>query len=405
MPEVAPVGLRHRGAGRIRPALGALQQALGALDHPERRVPSLLVVGTNGKGSTAAMLERVLAAHRPDTALYTSPHLVRVEERLRIRGRSVSRSDLEAALERLEPFPDLTYFEALTAASLLLCASSGVRCAVLEAGMGGRWDATRVAASRVAGITNVGTDHGVWLGGDRATIAADKGAALAAAEVAVLGPGVDDRIIPRLGAPRAVPARDLVRLVPLARDRVRAEWDGETVEVDVPLAGRHQLDNLHLALALARAAGLAGLAPALRAQAVAEGLAGVHWPGRLSRHRLQGRQVLLDGAHNLEAAEALAAHLARGRTRYNLLLSCLDDKPVEAMAAALRPWVDRVVVCPLDDDRGMSLDRLTAAMPGATPAEDPWEALDLLPDPVLATGSLRLVGTLLEREQPEEATP
>lgn len=404
MPEVPPIGLRHRAAGRIRPELEALQQALGVLGHPEERVPSVLVVGTNGKGSTATMLERVLAAHRTDTALYTSPHLVRVEERLRIHGRMVTRPELELALGRLDPFPDLTYFEALTAASLLLCASSGVGCAVLEAGMGGRWDATRVAASRVVGLTNVGTDHCAWLGSDRAAIAADKGAALAAAEVAVLGPGVDEGIVPSLGAPRALRASELVRLVPRASGRARAEWDGEEVEVEVPLAGRHQLDNLHLALALARAAALIGLAPALQPHAVVEGLAGVSWPGRLSRHRLQGREVLLDGAHNREAAEALAAHLARGRTRYNLLFSCLDDKPVHAMAAALRPWVGRVAVCPLEDDRGMSLDRLTAAFPDAAPTVDPWRALDLLPDPVLATGSLRLVGALLERVRPEEAT-
>jgi dihydrofolate synthase/folylpolyglutamate synthase len=364
-----------------------------------------LVVGTNGKGSTAMMLERVLAAHRLDTALYTSPHLVRVEERLRIRGRMVTRPELEQGLERLAPFPDLTYFETLTAAALLLCASSGVGCAVLEAGMGGRWDATRVAASRVAGITNVGTDHGSWLGSDRAAIAADKGAALAAADIAVLGPGVDEEIVHCLDAPRAVRARDLVRLVPLAGHRVRAEWDGERVEVDVPLAGRHQLDNLHLALALARAATLAGLCPALRAEAVAEGLARVHWPGRLSRHRLQGREVLLDGAHNREAAEVLASHLAQSPVRYNLLFSCLDDKPVEAMVAALRPMVGQVVFCPLDDDRGMSLDRLVATSPDATAAADPWEALDLLADPVLATGSLRLVGSLLAAADGTEGRP
>jgi dihydrofolate synthase/folylpolyglutamate synthase len=364
----------------------------------------VLVVGTNGKGSTAVMLERVVAAHPASTALYTSPHLVRVEERLRIGGLTVTRPELELALAPLDAHPDLTYFEALTAAALLHCASSGVGCAVLEAGMGGRWDATRVAGSAVVGLTNVGTDHRAWLGPDRAAIAADKGAALAAAEIAVLGPGVEDEIVPSLGAPRAIRASDLVRLAPLTGSRVRVEWDTETVEVDVPLAGRHQLDNLHLALALARAAGLAGLTRGLSVRSVVEGLAGVSWPGRLSRHRIGHREVLLDGAHNREAAEALAAHLAMSRPRYNLLFSCLDDKPVDAMAATLRPWAGRVAVCPLNEDRGLSLDRLMAAFPGAKPAPDPWSAFDLLPDPVLATGSLRLVGALLERERPAELT-
>ncbi len=118
---------------------------------------------------------------------------------------------------------------------------------------------------------------------------------------------------------------------------------------------------------------------------------------------MAGREVLVDCAHNLEAAQALADFLAESDRRYNLLFSCLDDKPVEEMAAVLRPHVDGVVVCPLADERAMDLDRMLAAFPGAACAASPLEALrKILPDPVLAAGSVRLAGALLAYADEEE---
>ena len=132
---------------------------------------------------------------------------------------------------------------------------------------------------------------------------------------------------------------------------------------------------------------------------VERALTRVAWPGRLSWHRIAGRQVLLDGAHNLEAVTALAATLASTSLHPHLVFSCLDDKPVEAMAAVLRPVVASVTVCALDDDRAMPLERLQAAFPEATTAPDPRRALERVSDPVLAAGSLRLVGALLADEE------
>jgi folylpolyglutamate synthase/dihydropteroate synthase len=119
------------------------------------------------------------------------------------------------------------------------------------------------------------------------------------------------------------------------------------------------------------------------------------WPGRLSVHRFKGREVLTDCAHNLEATKALAEYLDGLDCRYNLLFSCLDDKPVEAMADILKDRVGDVVVCRLDDERAMPLERLSAAFAGAGVAEDPQSGLDRVSDPVLAAGSIRLVGALL----------
>lgn len=396
MPQVLPLGLRGRQPGRIRPELGPFRRVLADLGDPQWAVPSILIVGTNGKGSTAAMLESVLRAHGVVAGLTTSPHLVSVEERIRIGGEAIDRACLEDHLTRLAAFDDLTFFEAITAAAFLEFADRDVDVAILEAGMGGSWDATRVAGSAVAGITNVGSDHAAWLGAEAVDRARDKGEPLREADCAVIGPGLAADLVPALGAPDAVPASELVGLVTRDRGWVGLNWDRVAIDAPVLLPGAHQIDNLHLALALARGAHTAGLIPELEPDAVVRGLAAVRWPGRLSEVQIDGRSILVDVAHNLEGAVALAAHLRSRGERRNLLFSCLDDKPVEAMARALRPVVDAVAVCLLDDERAMPMDRLAAAFPDAIRAPDPLAALRKLDDPVVAAGSFRLVGPLLE---------
>lgn len=398
MPVLLPLALAARGPARIRPDLERLRGALTVLGDPQRELRSILVVGTNGKGSTAASLASILDAHGVRTGLYTSPHLVRVEERIRVAGEQLPSDELAVLLAQLERFPELTFFEALTAAAMLHFRACGVEVAVLEAGMGGRWDATRVAASRIAGLTNVGSDHRHWLGDTPAAIAADKGEALAAAEMAVYASGLPSALRDALGAPAARPATSLATICELDDGRLRACWSGGETTAARALAGRHQNANLELALALAVAAVALGWLPALEPHRVARGLAAVSWPGRLSQHFVVGRRVLLDGAHNYESTLALAAHLRTLGARVNLLFGCLNDKPLEAMAEVLRPVVGAVAVCALDDERAMPLGRLAAAFPGALAATDPCAGLAALADPVLATGSLRLVGALLAEE-------
>ncbi|MCD4750012.1 MAG: hypothetical protein K8R59_11625 [Thermoanaerobaculales bacterium] len=402
MPGVLSLTLRERlqrrGPGRIRPSLDGLTVALNQLGKPQELFRSVLVVGTNGKGSTAVILERILAASGLKTGLYTSPHLVRVNERIRSSGAPVSDDTLAEILGRLDGFPDLTFFETLTAAAFLCFAESGVDVVVLEAGMGGRWDATRLAGSRVAGLTNIGSDHRKWLGETPSEVASDKGAALAAASSAILGPGVNPAVVADLLAPEARFAAEIIELESGDHSRsMRARWDGsDWCGLSLPLEGRHQRDNLHLALALALVELQEGWEGELNGEDVRRGLAEVHWPGRFSSTEVEGRTVLLDGAHNLEAAEALATHLRDLPGTYNLLFSCLEDKPVAAMARVLGPVVGEVAVFPLDDERAMPLERLSEAFPSSLCAQSPWEALALLRDPVVAAGSLRVVGMLLE---------
>jgi dihydrofolate synthase/folylpolyglutamate synthase len=394
--------LDERRPGRIRPDLGTLRAALEEIGSPHLIFNSVLVVGTNGKGSTAVMLEAVLREHGLTTGLFTSPHLVRVEERVRLDGFPVDAILLAHQLDRLEKFPELTYFETITAAAFSIFAESEVDVAVLEAGMGGSWDATRLAGSEIAGLTNVGTDHRRWLGDERSEIARDKGRALAAARFGVIGDGVDPTLVADLESPGARPAAALVANSLTEDGRLRLEWLGGSAQVRLSMPGRHQASNAQLALALALETVAAGWLPELDPPRVERALEGAQWPGRLSVHRVAGRRVLVDCAHNLEAAIVLAEYLEESPLRYNLVFSCLDDKPVEEMAAVLRPHVEKVAVCPLADERAMDLERMLAAFPGAISAASPLEALRAVPDPVLAAGSVRLAGALLEHSDDEE---
>jgi dihydrofolate synthase/folylpolyglutamate synthase len=396
--------LDKRREARIRPQLGVLRGVLAVLGEPQELFPSILVVGTNGKGSTAAMLEAVLRSHGLRTGLFTSPHLISPEERIRLAGRPLSCAALEEKLTFLEAYPELTYFEALTAAAFSVFAEERVDVAVLEAGMGGTWDATRLARSAIAGLTNVGLDHAAWLGADLEQIARDKGKALEAAERAIYGGGVPPSLVDKLAAPAAVPAVSRVRVATDEAGRVVVAWpEGET-RARLPLPGDHQLENLQLAVALAHEAVAAGLLPRLEPALVRNAVEAVRWPGRLSMHRIAGRRVLVDCAHNAEATQSLAAFLARRNVRFNLLFSCLEDKPVVAMAANLSPLVGEIAVCQLVDQRAMPLDQLVAAFPRAVPSSSALEALDSLTDPVLAAGSVRLAGELLAHAE-EEGLP
>jgi folylpolyglutamate synthase/dihydropteroate synthase len=176
---------------------------------------------------------------------------------------------------------------------------------------------------------------------------------------------------------------------------VAVGWGDSRIEVALTLDGEHQLHNLQLAVALLVCAAEHDIVAELKPPEVRRGLETMRWPGRLSTHRVRGRRVLVDCAHNAEAARALASHLSDEPALYHLLFSCLEDKPVEAMADALRPAVGNVVVCPIDDERAMPADRLRSAFPEAQWAPSVMEAFELLPAPVVAAGSIRLVGELL----------
>jgi dihydrofolate synthase/folylpolyglutamate synthase len=287
----------------------------------------------------------------------------------------------------------------------------------------------------VALLTNVGTDHQRWLGESRTAIAAEKAAALrgCAAIVSAWDPEVEPVIRaaadPRTplslasewatvradssqltaNSPVSDPERErkrkgscelsAVSCQLAARQRVSIRVGQAATTAMLPLAGAHQLANLELALAGFAALAKFDLAPAFSADAVRRGIEGISWPGRLQWRTLGARRLLLDGAHNREAVAALAGALDEmGLSgKLHLLFSCLDDKPLESMAALLRPRVAGVTVAPIRSPRARTLDDLAAAFPGCRRATSVTHALlDLEPGhPTLVTGSLRLVGEVL----------
>jgi dihydrofolate synthase/folylpolyglutamate synthase len=413
---------------KILPGLDRIRHALGELSHPERRFPAALVLGTNGKGSTAALLAAVLGRHGVKAGLYTSPHLVRVEERIAVAGKRIAPGRLLALVNELARFPRLSYFETLTAAAFLYFAEEDVDIAVLEAGLGGRWDATTVAAPAVSLLTNVGTDHQAWLGATRVEIAAEKAAALRGREAIVGAWDAEVEPVIRAAADPSTPlslASEWASVTGLREDPVdqaalvsaghepRASVHlvdfavaGVSGSATLPLLGRHQHANLALALAGAAALARHRVVPALRAVDIAAGIESTSWPGRLQWISWRGRRMLLDGAHNVEAMRTVVAAVGELGLAgsVDLLFSCLDDKPALEMAALLRPLARRVTVAPLDSPRATPTGELAAAFPGCIVTADVAAAIAGLSTdaPTLVTGSLRLVGEVLRLTGTEE---
>jgi dihydrofolate synthase / folylpolyglutamate synthase len=323
----------------MRFGLERMERALVALGHPERHYPVLHVAGTNGKGSTCAMAAAALAAAGHRVGLYTSPHLVRFNERIAVDGAPVEDAALSAGIEEVrracpwhEAGPDeerLTYFEFATLLGLLEFAARGVTAAVVEVGLGGRWDATNAIASpAVTAVARIGLDHTQLLGDTVEQVAREKAGIFKAGVPAVVHgdqpPGVLEVLrgeATRRGAPFSV----------------AGPWEGP-----VGLRGPHQRANAGLAAAALRALEARGVA--VGEQAIARGIAGATWPGRLE----EVAGVLLDGAHNPQGAAALAAALGAiypGRP-VELVFGVLADKDHAGMLAALRPSVRRLHVIP-----------------------------------------------------------
>ncbi len=396
--------LSARWEARIVPGLERIRRALGFLGHPEKRFPSVLVLGTNGKGSTCAFLASLLQQLGLRVGLYTSPHLVSVGERIQLNGKPLGPEELLPWVQRLAQLPELSYFETLTAVAFAVFADNHVDLAVVEAGLGGRWDATNAKDHELVLLTNVGTDHQHWLGPTREHIAAEKAAAIRGRE-GILGQ-VDEAILPVIRA-HADPNAPLSHACSWARvhaldhepglfPQVEVETCGLRYSATLPLAGPFQARNYELALAGLAALASHRLVPKPTLAALLAGTRQTRWPGRMELVRLGPNTLLLDGAHNLEAVEALVAGLRRAQLagQLDLIFSCLSDKPLLPMAQLLQPCARQVTVVSLDSPRALPLPQLAAAFPGCRQATNVRAALAAADPQVitLVTGSLRLVG-------------
>ena len=406
------------------------------LGNPHRASPCAHVAGTNGKGSTAALLESILRAAGFRTGLYTSPHLVRINERSRVNGEEISDEDFAAVFTRVHSFIEEllasgelaahpTYFECVTAMAFEHFARAHVEFAVYEVGMGGRLDATNIVEPVVAILTPIDFDHEDYLGHSLDLIAREKAGNIKPGALVVSSA---DR--PEAAAVvRERVAEQRARLVEISREyrienlaatsrgtrAVLATTSGDwRLQVEVPLAGRYQLQNALAAAAAARLLAQRGFR--IDDAAIARGIAATRWPGRLEQVS-ELPAVFVDGTHNPAGARELVAFWREqfaGR-RIHLVYGAMRDKAVDEIAGLLFPEAATVIATAPRQPRAISPDvlaemtrHLASRLEVVAQPEDALErAIDLAAadDVVFATGSLYLVGDLLRywRNRPAAA--
>jgi len=412
---------------RIDLTLARIERILDRLGHPERRVPPVIhVAGTNGKGSTIAFLRAMLEAAGKGVHVYTSPNLMRINERFRLGapggGVLVADAELADALaecERANGDAPITIFEIETAAAFVLFARHSADMLLLEVGLGGRLDATNVIERPLASVvTPVSLDHIEFLGDTIEKIAAEKAGIFRAGVPAVIAPQTD------------AAARVLERHAEKARARLHVagqQWQASVEHgrlvyqddqglLDLPppkLFGRHQFDNAGTAIAALRAAGIR-----LPATAIEQGLIRAEWPARLQRitnGKLvalapAGAELWLDGGHNAEGGRAIAAALGDLEERVSrplvLLVGMLSTKDHAGFLRNFTGLVRRVVAVPIHQDKGVPVEEIAAAARAAGMPADASQSIEAAlaaigglgfdpPPRILITGSLYLAGEVL----------
>lgn len=415
---LAPELYGKPGMPRRKFSLAEVHTLLRAVGDPQLSFPSVLIAGTNGKGSTAATLASVLTTAGLRCGLYTSPHLERPNERIRV-GREEIADDAFARLyfrvhdtaQELVLHGDVpqlpSYFEILTALAFLYFAESGIDIAVLEVGMGGRLDATNVVNPLVSIITDISLDHMEWLGSTIPAIAREKAGILRRGGTMITLPQHPEanQVLGEVATELDVRVVSAVPFVPApgTRGPYSVEALGTTVPVESPLAGAHQQRNVALAIAAASEL-VANHGILITPAALEEGIRSTSWPGRLERLANSDVEWILDVAHNPAGAWALRAGLhgiLEVRSPRVLVFSCLRDKPIAEMAQILFPLFDQVVVAPIHTARAAAVDDLLAAAAAtgtpAVAAESVAEAVRVAQSRAasgvaVASGSVYLVG-------------
>jgi dihydrofolate synthase/folylpolyglutamate synthase len=433
--------------------LAHMSLLLQEVRHPERRFQNVLIAGTNGKGSTAATLASILRASGIRTGLYTSPHLVRINERIRVNGAEISdedfaelHADIDRVAETLIKKSKLpwhpSFFEMMTAIAFEYFARQKVDMAVLEVGMGGRLDATNVAEPRISVITDISLDHQKFLGNSLTEIAREKMGIVRPGGVAVVLPqqpeanDVIGNTILELGA-RAVNAVPYVPPVSPGSGQYLVSNTGKTaftaehtenaeqgggqylyryplpvlgreISVETPLVGRHQLRNVALAVAAAVELNQQGF-NGITAKSIENGIRETRWPGRFQiiAARPGWPEMVIDVAHNPAGAWALRSALSE---RYEgrpliFVFGAMRDKAIAEMAEILFPLADRVIATKPENPRAASPDeiRQAAARTGAEieAIEDVQHAVERArvlagaETVVVITGSIYLVGEVM----------
>jgi dihydrofolate synthase / folylpolyglutamate synthase len=372
--------------------LAHMRVLLRAMNHPERGFRSVLIAGTNGKGSTAATLASILISSGLKTGLYTSPHLLRINERIRINGEEISddefarlHGEVDDTAEKLIEQGDLpwhpSFFEMMTAIAFAYFARECVDIAVLEVGMGGRLDATNVVEPLVSVITDISLDHQKFLGNTVGEIAREKAGIIRPGEVVVTLPqqpeanDVIGNTILELEAegvsavqyvPPISPASTEYRVASVEKvvQRYRLQVMGKMILVESPLVGRHQLRNVALAVAAAEELSKKGLA-GITAETIERGIRETRWPGRFQVLQARGGwpEIVLDVAHNPAGAWALRSALSERYEDRSLILvfGAMRDKAISEMAEILFPLAERVIATRPENPRAAPPEEIRQA--------------------------------------------
>ncbi len=398
----------------VKPGLDTVSALLSAWGHPQRRFPALHVAGTNGKGSVAAMLASILRAAGVRVGLYTSPHLLDFRERIQVQGTDIPEERVVDLFARFRTPPSCvvspTFFEAATVMAFQYFAEERIDLAVIETGMGGRFDATNVCRSIGTVITNVTFDHERYLGSSLPAIAVEKAGIMKPRVPAVIGPvepalnRVFRERARHLRAPMHTFGHDFSSVAHASGAFDVRGMTGDYLNLRCALEGAHQVVNAGCALAALES----GVMPRITIpeSAVRQGLEQVSWPGRFER--LGSRPLLVgDGAHNPAAAHCLKVCVQRtmsehGRRRLILIVGMMRDKNHAAFLRTLVPLADTVILTQLASPRSAAVGVLRRALPAMdVPLYErgsPRAAMDLAMalgsenDVVCVTGSLFLVG-------------
>lgn len=383
--------------------------------NPQDRLRFIHVAGTNGKGSTCAMLESIYREAGLRVGLFTSPHLVAFSERIQVNRVPITEQEVVDQVSAIQPllahFPQEhhpTFFEAVTVMALRYFAEKGCELVIWETGLGGRLDATNIVTPLISVITNIQYDHQKWLGETLPSIAREK--------AGIIKPGV-----PVVTATEAPDALQVIRETATRQDAPLIILDPAAPparpldRIALPLLGRHQRVNASLALAAVRL--LQDVVPVSSA-AIARGLGNIFWPGRLQLiTRPNGQRVLLDGAHNPGGAATLAEALTHEFSAQKpvLILGILRDKDWMAMCEILAPLASRILLTPVHSERTAEPHGLAEACARANPKAPVLECASLsdalaaaADDPFVAiAGSLYLIGEALEilHVSPARAVP
>ncbi len=427
------LALGHELASNRKFDLAHMRRLAEGLGNPQRRFPSVLIAGTNGKGSTAAALASIAQAAGYRTGLYTSPHLVRVNERIQINQELISNAEFSMIYERVEAVAHElvergelpwhpSFFEMLTAMAFEYFASAGVDLAVLEVGLGGRLDATNISDPCISVITDIDFDHQIFLGNTLPEIAREKAGIMRPKGTVVLlpqhpvvnetlGKEIMDRDAHAISAvkhmPSMTPGADYELAGVAGRNKFPLAVMGEEITVDFPLAGRHQLRNLALAITAAEQLNQCGFK--ISPRQIEQGIRMTRWPARFQVIPAEDGlpEIVLDVAHNPAGAWALRSALS---TFYEdrpltFIFGSMRDKAISEIADILFPLAERVIATQADNPRAASTQEIAelgthtqTEIPQAKSVREALEHARILAGKqgvIVITGSIYIVGEAL----------